>query len=66
MLRELVKDLPPSVPEASEFDKLTVFGAKLEPGWGSPKEFDDPTLDAEESANGDDVIFPFLDAFLIM
>jgi hypothetical protein len=41
MLQELVKDLPASVPEASAFDKLVVFG-------GSPKEFDDPTLDAEE------------------
>ena len=41
MLPELVKDLPASVPEASEFDKLAVFG-------GSPREFDDPTLDAEE------------------
>jgi hypothetical protein len=41
MLQELVEDLPASVPEASEFDKLAVFG-------GNPKEFDDPTLDAEE------------------
>ena len=41
MLQDLVKDLPASVPEASEYDKLAVFG-------GSPKEFDDPTLDAEE------------------
>jgi hypothetical protein len=41
MLQELVEDLPASVPEASEFDKLTVFG-------GNPKEFDDPILDAEE------------------
>ena len=64
MLQELVKDLPVSVPEASEFNKLTVFGGKLEPR--KPKEFDDPTLDAEESTNGDDVIFLFLDAFLIM
>jgi hypothetical protein len=40
-LQELVKDLPASVPEESAFDKLAVFG-------GSPKEFDDPTLDAEE------------------
>ena len=31
MLQELVKDLPVSVPEASEFNKLTVFGGKLEP-----------------------------------
>jgi hypothetical protein len=37
----LVKNLPASVPEASEFDKLAVFG-------GSPKEFDDPSLDADE------------------
>jgi hypothetical protein len=41
MLQELVKALPVHVPEASEFDKLAVFG-------GSPKEFDDPTLDADE------------------
>ena len=41
MLQELVKDLPESVPEASEFDRLAVFG-------GNPKEFDDPTLNAEE------------------
>jgi hypothetical protein len=40
-LQELVKDLPASVPEASAFDKLAVFG-------GSPKEFNDSTLDAEE------------------
>ena len=42
-LQELVKDLPESVPEASEFDslRLAVFG-------GNPKEFDDPTLNAEE------------------
>jgi len=32
---------PDSVPEASEFDKLAVFGR-------SPKEFDVPTLDADE------------------
>ena len=41
MLQELVNNLLESVPEASEFDKLVVFG-------GNPKEFDDPTLDAEE------------------
>jgi hypothetical protein len=41
MLQELVKALPVHVPEASEFDKLAVFG-------GSPKEFDDPTLDADK------------------
>jgi hypothetical protein len=41
MLQELVKALPASVPEASEFNKLAVFG-------GSPKEFDDPPLDADE------------------
>jgi hypothetical protein len=41
MLQELVKDLPASIPEASAFDKLVVFG-------GSPKEFDNPTLDAEK------------------
>jgi hypothetical protein len=37
----LVKDLPESTPEASEFDRLAVFG-------GNPKEFDDPALDADE------------------
>ena len=31
LLWELVKDLPASVPEASEFNKLTLFGGKLEP-----------------------------------
>jgi len=40
-LRNLVKDLPESAPEASEFDRLAVFG-------GNPEEFDDPTLDADE------------------
>lgn len=40
-LRNLVEDLPDSVPEASEFDKLAVFGR-------SPKEFDVPTSDADE------------------
>jgi hypothetical protein len=37
----LVKDLPDSVPEASEFDKLAVFGR-------SPEEFDDPALGADD------------------
>jgi hypothetical protein len=41
MLQELVKDLPASVPEVSAFNKLAVFG-------GSPKEFKDPTLDADD------------------
>ena len=40
-LRDLVKNLPESIPEASEFDRLAVFG-------GNPKEFDDLTLDADE------------------
>src|SRR5271168_4430125 len=40
-LQNLVKDLPESTPEASEFDRLAVFG-------GNPKEFDDPALDADE------------------
>jgi hypothetical protein len=40
-LQNLVKDLPESIPEASEFDRLAVFG-------GNPKEFDDPALDADE------------------
>ena len=41
ILRNLVKDLPESVPEASEFDRLAVFGR-------NPKEFDDPALHADE------------------
>ena len=41
MLRDLVKNLPASVPEASKFDRLAVFG-------GNPKEFDDPSLEADE------------------
>jgi hypothetical protein len=41
ILQNLVKDLPESIPEASEFDKLAVFRR-------SPKEFDDPTLDADD------------------
>ena len=40
-LQNLVKELPDSIPEASEFDRLAVFG-------GAPKEFDDPALDADE------------------
>lgn len=36
-LRNLVNDLPESTPEASEFDRLALFG-------GNPKEFDDPAL----------------------
>ena len=40
-LRNLVKNLPESAPEASEFNRLAVFG-------GNPKEFDDPSLDADE------------------
>jgi hypothetical protein len=40
-LQNLVKDLPESIPEASEFDRLAVFA-------GTPKEFDDPALDADE------------------
>jgi len=40
-LRNLVKDLPESTPEASEFDRLAVFG-------GNPEEFDDPALHADE------------------
>lgn len=39
--RSLVKILPESVPEASEFDKLAVFV-------GTSREFDDPWLDADE------------------
>ena len=40
-LQNLVKSLPESIPEASEFDRLAVFG-------GTPMEFDDPDLDADE------------------
>ena len=40
-LRNLVKDLPASVPEASEFDRLAVFGQ-------NPKEFDDAALETDE------------------
>jgi hypothetical protein len=40
-LQNLVKDLPESIPEASEFDRLAVFG-------GMPMEFDDPALDVDE------------------
>ena len=41
MLWDLVKNLPGSVPEASEFDKMVVFGRSL-------KEFNDPTLEADD------------------
>ena len=40
-LRRLVKDLPGSIPEASQFDKLAVFGA-------DPQDVDDPTIGADE------------------
>ena len=40
-LQNLVKDLPESIPEASEFDRLAVFGV-------SPMEYDDLALDAAE------------------
>jgi hypothetical protein len=40
-LQDLVKDLPASVPEASEFDRLAAFGR-------NPKEFDDAALGADE------------------
>jgi hypothetical protein len=40
-LWNLVEDLPDSVPEASEFDKLAVFGR-------FPMEFDSPTSDADK------------------
>ncbi|EDR11237.1 uncharacterized protein LACBIDRAFT_324844 [Laccaria bicolor S238N-H82] len=47
--QDLVKNLPASVPEASEFERLAVFGGNL-------KEFDDTSLEAdelwEESLNG--------------
>jgi len=39
--QNLVKSLPEDVPEASKFDRLAVFG-------GTPQEFDDPALDADE------------------
>ena len=41
MLRDLVKDLPTSVPKASECDRLAAFGR-------NPKEFDDAALDVDE------------------
>ena len=37
----MVKDLLTSIPEASKFDRLAVFGR-------NPKEFDDTTLDVDE------------------
>jgi len=40
-LRNLVNNLPETVPEALESDMLAVFGR-------NPKEFDHPTLDADE------------------
>jgi hypothetical protein len=40
-LKNLVDNLPDCVPEASESDRLAVFG-------GSPEEFDNPILDADE------------------
>jgi len=40
-LRNLVKDLPSSVPEATEFDRLAALGQNL-------KDFDDAALDADE------------------
>jgi len=40
-LKNLVDNLPECVPEASESDKLAVFG-------GSPEGFDNPILDADE------------------
>jgi hypothetical protein len=41
ILQNLVRNLPESIPEASEFDRLAVFG-------GIPKDFDDPALDADD------------------
>ena len=43
MLQELVKDILASAPEASEFNKLAVFGGKLEPE-EAQRNFDDPTF----------------------
>ena len=40
-LHHLIKNLPDTVPEASDYDKLAVFE-------GNPMQFDDPTLDADE------------------
>ncbi|KAG5634895.1 hypothetical protein H0H81_000401 [Sphagnurus paluster] len=40
-LWKLVESLPLSIPEASEFDRLAVFGA-------DPRGFDDPTISADE------------------
>ena len=39
--QDLVKNLPASVPEGSEFERLVVLG-------GNPKEFDDPSMEADE------------------
>ena len=41
IFQNFVKDLPESIPEASESDKLAVFGR-------SPKDFDDPVLNADD------------------
>jgi len=40
-LQKLVKNLPDSIPEASYFDKLAVFG-------GDPRGFDDPNISADD------------------
>ena len=40
-LGQLVKSLPSSIPEASELDKLAIFGAE-------PRSFDNPAVDADE------------------
>jgi len=40
-LHHLIKNLPDTVPEASDYDKLAVFE-------GNPMHFDDPALDADE------------------
>ncbi|KAF8159901.1 hypothetical protein B0H34DRAFT_843620 [Crassisporium funariophilum] len=40
-LRTLVKNLPQSIPEASQFDKLSVFGSNL-------RDFDDASLSADD------------------
>ncbi|KAF8170592.1 hypothetical protein BJ912DRAFT_1025317 [Pholiota molesta] len=39
--RGLIDDLPESIPEASQYDKLAVFG-------GDPRDSDNPSLDADE------------------
>ena len=41
VFQDLVKNLPASVPEGSEFERLAVLG-------GNPKEVDEPSMEADE------------------